>query len=538
MDHLPGMLMPGAALGRYELLMPIAQGGMAAVWAARQAGSRGFEKTVAIKTMLPKLSEDPQFERMFLNEATLATRIQHPNVAQILDLGEQGELLYIVLEWVDGEALSTLMRAAEKKGSGLARHIALGVVERACWGLHAAHEVKNEQDESAGIVHRDVSPQNILVAYNGAVKVVDFGVAKASGLPGGETNSGSLKGKVPYMSPEQARTMHIDRRTDVFAMGVLLYRLTTGTLPFARDNDLETLRAIIQESPVPPRQHDPSISTKLERLILRCLEKDREKRFPTMADLADAIGEVGRRITEQEIAAHAQHLTGEKGAARRAALKQAAKSLGWSAQAVAPLSVKEGLSAGEGLLAGEGGQPTPSERGAAAETPPASTPMPEVHVPTPSVTESPRAEHSPTLSSVVASEPLERGPRSKSFTMLAIGAVAVIGGLVGTVAYLAAKKEPNRTAAAPDSAAVSPSAESAKTTTAMMAPATPRSDAVTVSPMAVASSAPSAKPSASVAPTATAAIAPPNFTGTLPRSSAKPATAPPNGAPGGIDMGF
>src|SRR5215831_17791365 len=235
-------LVPGMVLGRYELLLPIAQGGMATVWAARQRGTRGFNKTVAIKTMLPTLSDDAQFEQMFLDEAALAAKIHHPNVAEILDLGEQDEILYIVMEWVEGEALSVLYKVAKQNEARVPMRLSLRIVQQACAALHAAHELRDEDDRPLRIVHRDVSPQNILCTYDGIVKLVDFGVAKAVGRAGGETSAGQLKGKVPYMSPEQARGGQVDRRTDVFAMGIVLYKLTTGLHPFLGENDLLTMR--------------------------------------------------------------------------------------------------------------------------------------------------------------------------------------------------------------------------------------------------------------------------------------------------------
>ncbi|MCA9647064.1 MAG: serine/threonine protein kinase, partial [Myxococcales bacterium] len=170
-----GEIQPGQTLGRYEFLVPIAQGGMAAVWAARLHGTRGFSKTVAIKTMLPTISDDPMFEQMFLDEATIASNIRHPNVVQIQDLGEQNDILYLVMEWVDGEPLSAIRRAAAKEG-GIPRNIAVRIVADACAGLHAAHELKDETGEPLGLVHRDISPQNILLTFDGQVKIVDFGV--------------------------------------------------------------------------------------------------------------------------------------------------------------------------------------------------------------------------------------------------------------------------------------------------------------------------------------------------------------------------
>src|SRR5581483_11740872 len=187
-------LVPGYYLDRYELLCPIAEGGMAQVWVARLRGKHGFEKFVAIKTILPKFQTDERFQKMFLDEARIASRIEHPNVAQILDVGEQHDITYLVMEWVDGDSLSRLYRALRKKGMTLPLHVLLRVVADACAGLHEAHE--------QGVVHRDVSPQNILVSQRGVAKVIDFGIAKArDSAVGVETNAGLLKGKIHYMAP-------------------------------------------------------------------------------------------------------------------------------------------------------------------------------------------------------------------------------------------------------------------------------------------------------------------------------------------------
>src|SRR5689334_13065299 len=158
-----GGVRAGDTLGRYELLVPIAQGGMAVVWAARMKGTRGFQKIVAVKSMLPSLSSDPQFEQMFLAEAGVAARIKHPNVCEIFDLGEQDGNLYIVMEWVDGESLSSIHKTARAKGRPMPPSIVARVIKDAALGLHAAHEVKDDADKLVGLVHRDVSPQNILV---------------------------------------------------------------------------------------------------------------------------------------------------------------------------------------------------------------------------------------------------------------------------------------------------------------------------------------------------------------------------------------
>ncbi len=333
-------LAPGVVLGRYELLLPIAQGGMATVWAARQKGSRGFQKTVAIKTILPNLSDDPQFETMFLDEASLAARIHHPNVAEILDLGEQEEILYLVMEWVDGEAISVLSKTIKRSETYMPQRIALRIVAQACAGLHAAHELKDENDVSLELVHRDVSPQNILVTYDGVVKMVDFGVAKALGRASGETTAGQLKGKVPYMSPEQARGGKVDRRTDVFAMGIVLYRLTTGVHPFLGENDIATMRNIIARPVMSPRVKNPDFSPDLEQLLMTCLHKDPDQRFQTIADLDRAIERVlargGVSVVDDDVGAFVRGAMGDRGQKRRAALRDAVRAADERAAGLVP----------------------------------------------------------------------------------------------------------------------------------------------------------------------------------------------------------
>jgi eukaryotic-like serine/threonine-protein kinase len=304
---------------------------MATVWAARQKGSRGFQKTVAIKTMLPSLSEDPQFEQMFLDEAALAARIHHPNVAEILDLGEEEDILYIVMEWVDGEALSTITKQAKKNNVTIQHHISLKVISQACLGLHAAHEMKDDDNNPLHLVHRDVSPQNVLVTYDGIVKLVDFGVAKAMGRAGGETTAGQLKGKVPYMSPEQARGGTIDRRTDVFAMGIVLYKMTTGLHPFLGENDLVTMKNIIGR-PVPsPRLKNAQFPVELEHVILKCLQKQPDARYQTMLELHQAIERVqvamGSAVVDDDVGSVVRSLLGDRGQKRRLALRDAVRAL-------------------------------------------------------------------------------------------------------------------------------------------------------------------------------------------------------------------
>jgi serine/threonine protein kinase len=260
-------------LGRYQLLTPIGRGGMAVVWAARQTGSRGFSKMVAIKVMLPHLSADPRFERMFLKEAEIASRIRHANVCEILDLGEEDKVLYLAMEWVDGDPLTLLL------GAGLPVDVLAHIVAEAGRGLAAAHAL--------GVVHRDVSPQNVLTTVDGRVKIVDFGVAKAATFGDQTTQSGFLKGKVGYVAPEQVNSVDADERTDVFALGVVLYELTTGVHPFRGPTDLATLLAVASTDPAtPPSEQSPDYPPALEAIVMRALQKDAAHRYPSMDDFA------------------------------------------------------------------------------------------------------------------------------------------------------------------------------------------------------------------------------------------------------------
>jgi len=197
--HVPGYRLDG----RYELLYPYAQGGMATVWIARVQGKHGFEKLVAVKTILPHLASDEDFRTMFLDEASIASRIRHPNVADMLDLGEENGTLYIVLEWINGDSLAKLYKAVEASGQPFPVHLLLRIGADACAGLHAAHELLDGEGNRMGVVHRDVSPQNILVTVAGVTKVIDFGIAKAFDRMAEATQTGMLKGKAQYTAPEQ-----------------------------------------------------------------------------------------------------------------------------------------------------------------------------------------------------------------------------------------------------------------------------------------------------------------------------------------------
>src|SRR4051812_11995670 len=237
-------------LGRYQLLVAVARGGMGQVWLARLQGARGFNKLVAVKTLLPGGHELARFESMLAEEARIASLIQHANVVHTMELGEHDGLLYLVMEWVDGEPLGFLLERAEKRG-GMPREIAVALVSQVLSGLHAAHELADESGP-LGVVHRDVSPHNILVTYEGVAKLLDFGIAKATRQASSNTETGEVKGKFSYMAPEQILSGDVDRRCAVFAAGIVLYLLTTGKHPFKHHNTAAVIHAITTDDAVAP----------------------------------------------------------------------------------------------------------------------------------------------------------------------------------------------------------------------------------------------------------------------------------------------
>ena len=314
-------LTPGYFLDRYELLCPLADGGMASVWVARLRGKHGFEKLLAIKTILPHLASDERFQEMFLDEARIASRIEHTNVAQIVDLGEQHDITYLVMEWVDGDSLSRLYRSLKKQNLTLPPHILLRIVADVCGGLHAAHELRDDKGALLGVVHRDVSPQNILASTRGVAKLIDFGIAKAAGRLGGETSAGLMKGKIHYMAPEQALGIDVDRRADIFAVGALLYHYLSGSPPFDGPNQLAILNRL--NSKQPPMPLPSSVHPTVAAIIKRCLAHSRDERFATAAELQAALESamIESRLTCTQ--AQVADFVGEHGASRTASRKEA-----------------------------------------------------------------------------------------------------------------------------------------------------------------------------------------------------------------------
>lgn len=319
----PIELQAGQAFGRYELLLPIAKGGMSRVWAARLRGTRGFQKLVAIKTLFAEGVEKQRLEPMLLAEARLAAQIQHPNVAQYLDLGERDGMLFVVMEWVDGESLTRLIKNSARLGR-VPLNVAAQIVAQACNGLHGAHELRDAKNEPLGLVHCDVSPHNLMIGGTGAVKLIDFGIAKATSGAPMEGQSGMVAGKLAFMAPEQARGHDVDRRADIFSLGIVLYLLTTGRHPFGVGTPLETLERIVKNAPViPPCAADPRYPAAVERVVMRALAHDRDARFETAAEMLYELSAATELAHEIEVGTFVQETCAESLLERRIAIEEA-----------------------------------------------------------------------------------------------------------------------------------------------------------------------------------------------------------------------
>jgi len=276
----------GTVIGRYVVYDEIAAGGMASVHLARQIGAVGFSRTVAVKRLHAHLARDDEFATMFLDEARLAARIRHPNVVQVLDVVHDAGELFLVMDFVHGEPLSRLVRAI--RPGAVPPRIAVAIVVGALKGLHAAHEATTEHGEPLHIVHRDVSPQNVMVGTDGVARVLDFGVAKAAHRIQ-TTQEGSVKGKVAYMAPEQLLGEDVDRRADVYSASVVLWEALTGERLFDSDNQGRTVRKILDEPIPPPSKAVPGLSRALDAVVMRGLERDPSRRWQTVLELATAL---------------------------------------------------------------------------------------------------------------------------------------------------------------------------------------------------------------------------------------------------------
>jgi serine/threonine-protein kinase len=275
-------------LGRYQIIGRLATGGMAEVYLALSGDLPGFRTLVVVKRILPHLASNAQFIRMFLDEARLAALLDHPNIVRIIEVGHDGEDYFLVMELVQGKPLSAVLRKAAREHKPPTPALTSYLIAQAASGLAYAHTLTDGEGRPLGVVHRDVSPQNVLISFEGAVKMIDFGVARAFGRVA-HTSPGGLKGKIDYMSPEQASAEEVDHRADVFALGVVLWEALTGRRLFRRETELATMRAIVDD-PIPhPSEVAPTIPIELDTIVMRALRKRKDARFASANEMAVAL---------------------------------------------------------------------------------------------------------------------------------------------------------------------------------------------------------------------------------------------------------
>lgn len=286
----------------YQVLASLSSGGMGKVFLARRHGAHGFEKLVALKTILPDLREADEVRAMFLDEARLMARFDHPALTHVLDFGEQGTTLYLVMEYVAGVSLSAV---AKRKPPP---HVAAQAMLQVCRGLHAAHELRDAGGTPLGVVHRDVSPQNVMLTFDGHIKIFDFGIALMRGRRTPVTEYGQVKGKPAYMAPEQLKGEPIDRRTDVFAAGIVLHELLTGRRLFTGDSVYAVALAIDQQKICAPSSIASQVSTQLDAVVLRALQKNPRQRFASARHMADALLRVVQDSTGETLEQYASQV--------------------------------------------------------------------------------------------------------------------------------------------------------------------------------------------------------------------------------------
>ena len=304
-------------IGDCEVVAKLADGGVGTVYLARRRGPAGFQRLVAIKRLHPEFASSPSFVTMFTDEARLAARIHHANVVSIVELGTDDDgTYYVVMEYVEGSNLGHLHWHATKQNGQrpMSRAVALRIVLDALSGLHAAHEVEDDDGTIVNLVHRDVSPQNILIGIDGLARLGDFGIAHASSLRVFETRGAALKGKLEYMAPEQVESKEVDRTTDLFAMGIVLWELLTGRRLFPGVNQVTTIQRVCFDPIPPPRSIDPAISRELDRICAKALERPRARRYPTAAAFAEELEAAARAdvglATQREVAVFMKEVLG------------------------------------------------------------------------------------------------------------------------------------------------------------------------------------------------------------------------------------
>ncbi|MCC7542641.1 MAG: serine/threonine protein kinase, partial [Deltaproteobacteria bacterium] len=313
---------------KYEPLTQLATGGMAEIWLARERGVAGLERFVVLKRLLPHLASDRNVVEMFVSEARFVARLVHPNVVQIHELAEDDQGYFLVMEYVEGCTVRELMSSAEKSKRQVPAEVGVCIIEQACRGAHAAHELTDGSGRTLGLVHRDISPHNLMISPSGDVKLLDFGIAKATALAEA-THTGSLKGKFGYMSPEQCRARRLDRRSDVFALGVVLWELLAAKRLFVRDSEFESMQAIVSGEHLLPSAVRTELPPALDAVVSKALQKDASDRFQTAEELRVALlaaaEEAGLKSSRDAVGAALAELLGDRIEQRSRALREAAE---------------------------------------------------------------------------------------------------------------------------------------------------------------------------------------------------------------------
>jgi serine/threonine protein kinase/Tfp pilus assembly protein PilV len=434
-------------VGRYAIYDAIAAGGMATVHLGRLIGPVGFLRTVAVKRLHAHLAHDADFVSMFLDEARLAARIQHPNVVSTLDVVLAGSELLLVMEYVRGESLSRLSKRARDLGQRLPPRVVVAILSGALHGLHAAHEALDEKGQALSLVHRDITPQNILVGADGVARVLDFGIAKAAGRVH-TTKEGDIKGKVLYMPPEQLAAEGVDRRADIYAAGVVLFEALTGIRMFAGDNEHASITKIIKNDIRVPSELDPELAP-FDAVVRRAVAGDPAARYPTARDMATALDAVMPPASPSDVAEWVQWLANETLDARARIVAEIERSSTRSKPPLPPSASDPAIPISQQQVQAHiQAQMQAQLQAQAVAATPASLQMPA----TPS---SQRAIPPPPLSDpqiAVAAPPAAPLPARRS-TALIVALLVLLVGCAGLIGFLLANRESPKAAAAPTPAA-------------------------------------------------------------------------------------
>jgi serine/threonine-protein kinase len=473
---------PGRIIGRYALFDVLAAGGMATVHVGRLLGPVGFARTVAIKRLHPQYARDPEFVSMFLDEARMCARIRHPNVVPTLDVVATSGELFLVMEYVQGEALAHLVRTAAKAGKRVPWKVAVSIVAGALNGLHAAHESKDERGIPLGLVHRDVSPQNILVGVDGMARVLDFGIAKATGRMH-TTREGAVKGKLGYMAPEQMAAEGFTRQADVYAAAVVLWETLTGQRLFDGDSEAIVLAKVLTGEVAPPSKYAPDVPPELDAAVMKGLTRKVTARFASGKEFANAIEKIGSAPLG-EVGEWVESTAGSTLEERAKLLAEVETGSG----ALTPMTVPPESQPGSGRPTLEGTPPTES-----------SEPGKQV-AQSGSIRPTARSESDGNLPDAVP--PKKRPPL---WIVAGAGAVALL-----LIAVVWATSGPSASSQGMASSSVAPSAFAPRPSATPVLTAEPAPSA-TVEASAVVSAAPSASASA------TATVSTPKLWGTVPR---------------------